>query len=75
MADTQDITQAVIQAAVKAMAMAGAEASAILRTNAVNAGPKLGKPSLKQLTFHWRLTDKYTVLRNFKLEVNNIFQT
>ena len=59
MADMQDITMAVTQAAIEAMKAAaeamtvvGAEVSASLRNDAVNMGPKLGGPSLKP-TFDW----------------------
>ena len=39
-----------------------------------NAGPKLGRPITKQMTFHWNSTGKYAELRIFRLEVNNMFQ-
>ena len=39
-----------------------------------NVGPKLGEPIMKQLTFNSNSTDKYTELRNFRLEVKNMFQ-
>ena len=64
------IGQAVAQAtkaAIQAMAVAGPE-----RTQ--NAGPKLGMSIMKQLIFHWSSTEKYTVLRNFKLEVKICFK-
>ena len=34
---------------------------------------KLGKPSLKQWSFVWSTRDKHIVLRNFQMELNNIF--
>ena len=55
------------RAAIQAMAAAGAE-----RTP--NAGPKLGGPIMKQPTFDWSSTDKYTKFRIFKFEVKNMFQ-
>ena len=79
MADAQYITQAsaigVMKAAGQAMVVARTEVSACLRNNAVNVGPKIGGPSLKQPTFDWGPTDMYVELRNFKLEINDIFQT
>ena len=39
------------------------------------AGPKLGSPTLKQPSFNWEALDKYTELKTFKLEVNNILST
>ena len=38
-----------------------------------NVGPR-SRPSMKQATFDWNSKDKYTELRNFKLEVKNMFQ-
>ena len=40
-----------------------------------NAGPKLDRPVMKQPMFDWSSTDKYAELRNFKIEVKNMFQT
>ena len=37
--------------------------------------PKLGWPTLKQPTFNWGATDKYTELENVRLEVNDIFKS
>ena len=39
-----------------------------------NAGPKLGESKMRQLNFDWSSTDKYAELRNFKIEVRNMFQ-
>ena len=55
------------RAAIQAMAAAGAE-------RAPNAGPGLGRPLMKQPTFNWKAEDKYNELKNFRLEVNNIFK-
>ena len=51
---------------IQAMAVAGAE-----RTQ--NAGSRLGGPMIKQTTFNLEAEDKYNELKNFRLEVNNIF--
>ena len=64
------VVQAVAEAtraAIQAMAVAGAE-----RTQ--NAGPRLGRPMMKQPTFNWEVADKYIELANFRLEVNNTFK-
>ena len=39
------------------------------------AGPKLGSPFLKQPTFDWEATDKYTEWKAFVLEVRNVLLT
>ena len=39
------------------------------------AGPKIGGPTLKQPMFNWEVPDKYTKLKTFKLEVNNVLST
>ena len=39
------------------------------------AGPKLGGPTMKQPTVDWDMQDKYSELKTFRLEVNNIPST
>ena len=39
------------------------------------SGPKLGGPAVKQPTFDWNVQDKYSELKAFQLEVNNILST
>ena len=39
------------------------------------SGPKIGGPTMKQLTFDWNAEDKYSELKTFRLEVNNVFST
>ena len=39
------------------------------------SGPKVGGPTMKQLTFNWNAQDKYSELKTFRLEVNNILST
>ena len=39
------------------------------------SGPKVGSPTMKQLTFDWNAQDKYSKLKAFRLEVNNILST
>ena len=67
----EEIVQAVaevMRAAMQAMAVARPE-----RTQ--NAGPRLGRPMMKQPTFNWEVKVKYNELKNFRLEVNNIFKS
>ena len=80
MTDNQNITQAIRQAAIEAtkaailmMAVTRNEAGAEPRSEPISMAPKLGRSALKQLTSGWSATDKYTELRNFRLEVNTIF--
>ena len=35
-------------------------------------GPQIGRPAMKQPSFTWEAEDKYSELKNFRLEVNNI---
>ena len=35
--------------------------------------PQTWDPSLRQLAFDWNARDKYTGLKNFEIEVTNIF--
>ena len=76
------MTQAVTHAAtetewvdVQAMSMTSVEAGSESRSKLVSMGSKLGRPTLKQHTFDCSATDKYTEVINFRLEVNNTFQT
>ena len=36
------------------------------------AGLKVGGPAMKHPTFSWEANDKYSELKTFRLEVNNI---
>ena len=56
------------RAAIQALAVAGAE-----RTQ--NVGPRLGRFTMKQPIFNWEAEDRYNELKNFRLEVNNIFKS
>ena len=65
------IVQAVSEttkATMQAMAVAGTE-----RTH--NLGPRLIEPSMKEPTFNREVEDKNNELKNFRLEVNNIFKS
>ena len=37
------------------------------------SGPKIGSCAMKQPTFDWNAEDKYSKLKTFRLEVNNVF--
>ena len=39
------------------------------------SGPKVGSPTMKQLMLIWNAQDKYSELKTFRLEVNNILST
>ena len=76
-----DITEAIAQTAaeaarpvVQAMAVAGAENSP-RQEGTLNVGPKIGRPRMKQPTLNWEAEDKYTELKNARLEVNNVFKS
>ena len=58
----------VIRAAIQAMAAATAE-----RPQSV-AEPKIGRPAMKEPSFNWEV-GKYSELKTFRLEVNNILTT
>ena len=57
------------RAAIQVMAAAMAE-----RPQSV-AGPKIIAPAMKQPTLNWEAYDKYSKLKTFRLEVNNILTT
>ena len=38
-------------------------------------GSKIGSPTMKQLTFDWNAEDRYSELKTFRLEVNNVLST
>ena len=67
----ETIVQAVAEAtraAIQSMAVARAE-----RTQ--NSGLRLGRSVMRQPTFNWEAGDKYNELKNFRLEVSNIFKS
>ena len=64
------ITKAVAEAtrvAIQALAAAATE-----RPQSIE-GPKICGTAMKQPSFNWEVDDKYGKLKNFRLEVNNIF--
>ena len=69
---SEAIAKAVAEAtrlAIQAMAVAAAERPQSM------AGPKIGRPAMKQPTFIWEPDDKYNELKTFRLEVNNVLST
>ena len=66
------IAKAVAEATrVAIQAMSGAQAEQMPDT----AGPKIGHPTMNQPTFDWDTEDKYSELKTFRLEVNNVLST
>ena len=39
------------------------------------SGPKIGGPAMKQLMFDCNAEDKYSELKTFRFEVNNVLST
>ena len=39
------------------------------------SGPKVGSPALRQTSFNWEVTDKYTKWKTFILDVRNLLTT
>ena len=72
-----NITKAIDQVAAEAQRV-GVQAMVWVNTDnsqrTQNAGPKLGGPMVKQLTFNWSSKDKYAELKNFKMKLKNMFQ-
>ena len=69
---SEAITKAVAEATrVAILAMVEAQADWMHDT----AGPKIGGPTMKQPACDWDAEDKYSELKTFTLEVNNILST
>ena len=69
---SEAITKAVAEAtrvAIQTMAEARVEKTSDM------VGPKIGSPTMKQPTFDWDSEDKYSKLKRFRLEVNNLLST
>ena len=76
MASEQSMSEAIARAVAEATRIAiqtMAEAWAEMMHD--GSGPKIGGPAMKQLTFDWNAQDKYSKLKTFRLEVNNILST
>ena len=74
MASEQAIANEVIAKAVAEATRAAIQAMAAAMTERPQsaAGLKIGGPAMKQPTFNWEADDKYSKLKTFRLEVNNI---
>ena len=76
MADQAAMNEAIAKAVAEAtrvaiQAMAETQAERMPNTS----GPKVGSPALKQPSFNWEVTDKYTEWKAFILEVRNVLST
>ena len=63
----------VTRVAIQAMAAAAAAAAAKRPQSTVES--KMGRPPMKQPSFNWEADDKYSKLKNFRLEVNKIMSS
>ena len=76
MASEQIMSKAITRTVAEATRIAIiAMAEAQMERTHDGSGPKVGGPTMKQLTFNWNAQDKYSELKTFKLEVNNILST
>ena len=76
MASEQMMSEAITRAVAEATRIALQKMAEALTEKTQNAaGPKPGSPTLKQSSFNWEILDKYTELKTFKLEVNNVLST
>ena len=73
MASESMMSEAITKAVAEATRVA---LQTMMEAQAQNAAwPKLGSSTLKQPMFNWEVPDKYTELKTFKLEVNNVLST
>ena len=76
MATKQIMSEAIVKAVAEARRVViQALAEAVAEQPQGMAGPKIGGPAMKKPTFNWDSEDKYSKLKTFKLEVNNILST
>ena len=69
MASEQAMSKAVAEAtriAIQTMA------EALVERMHDTSGPKIGSPTMKHPTFNWNVEDKYSKLKTFRLQVNNV---
>ena len=76
MADQAAMNEVILKAIAEAtrvviQAMAETQAQSMPNTS----GPKVGSPTLKQPSFNWEATDKYTKWKAFILKVRNVLST
>ena len=76
MADQSSMNEAIMKAMAEATRVA---IQAMVETQAQRmpntSGPKVGSPTLRQPSFTWEVTDKYTEWKAFILEVRNVLTT
>ena len=76
MASEQIMSEAIVRAVAEATRIAiQTMAEAWVERMHDGSGPKIGGPTMKQLMFDWNAQDKYSGLKTFRLEVNNILST
>ena len=75
MASEQAITNEAVAKAVAEATGATIQAMVAATTEGPQrvVGPKIDGPVMRQLSFNWNADNKYSELKNFRLEVNNIF--
>ena len=74
MASEQAITNEAIAKAVTELTKAAIQAIAAATGERPKGlvGPKIDRPAMEQPSFNWEVDDKYSKLKIFRLEVNNI---
>ena len=76
MADQAAMNEAIAKAMAEATRVAiQAMAETQVQRMPNTSGPKVGTPMLKQPSFNWEVTDKYTKWKAFILEVRNVLST
>ena len=65
----------VVRVAVQAMVVAMNRKQHKTWRNTTIQNPKYVDPMMKQPTFNWKAQDKYSELKNVRLEVNNVFKS
>ena len=73
MASEQIMNEVIVRAVAEATTVAIQTMAEAWVERAYNiSGPKIGSPTMKQLMFDWNAEDKYSKLKTFRLEVNNV---
>ena len=76
MADQAAMSEAIVKAIAEATRLAiQAMTDTQVQRMPNTSGPKVGSPMLKQPSFNWEATDKYTEWKAFILEVRNVLST
>ena len=73
MASEQIMSEAIARAVAEATRIAiQTMAEAQVERTPGTSGPKIGSPTMKQPMVNWSTQDKYSELKTFRLEVNNV---